>query len=109
LGGQVGSVTLWGQAGASGFDAEAAVEHVRETLLDRGLPSEQISTDTVESDSPIWDVVDRSADYDVIIMGEGGPGLLTSLFGDPSERIAEGAVAPVIVVREETYGPPQSR
>jgi nucleotide-binding universal stress UspA family protein len=102
LGGQVGSVTLWGQAGASGFDAEAAVEHVRETLLDRGLPSEQISTDTVESDSPIWDVVDRSADYDVIIMGEGGPGLLTSLFGDPSERIAEGAVAPVIVVREET-------
>ncbi|MFB6196935.1 MAG: universal stress protein [Halobacteriaceae archaeon] len=99
--GQAGNVTLWGLVeGESEFDAESAVDCARNLLIDRGLPAEQITTETTIVDSPIWDIVDRSDEFDLIVMGEGGPSLLTSLFGDPAERVAEGAVAPVIVVRE---------
>ncbi|MFB6206825.1 MAG: universal stress protein [Haloglomus sp.] len=99
LGGREGSVTLWG-LGRDEFDAQAAIERARETLTERGLPDAQITTEVSASDSPVWDIVDRSGEFDVIVMGEGGPSLFSSLFGDATERVAEGAVAPVIVVHE---------
>lgn len=97
--GRDGSVTLWG-LDINEFDTQAAVDRVRETLTGRGLAAERIRTEVTDVDSPVRAVVDRSGEFDVIVMGEGGPGLLSSLFGDPSERVAEGAVAPVIVVRD---------
>lgn len=101
IGGPGGTVTLWGLGKEGGeFDPETAVEAVRTNLIDRGLKEEQITTETSVGDSPIYEIVDRSGEFDIIVMGEGGPSVLTSLFGDPSERIAEGSVAPVLVVRE---------
>lgn len=92
-------VTVWG-LGGDGLDAETAVADVRETLLDRGLSGEQILTETDASETPVYDIIDRSAAFDAIVMGEGGETLLTQLFGDDAERVAEGAVAPVLVVRD---------
>jgi nucleotide-binding universal stress UspA family protein len=101
LGGRTGSVTLWGLTKNEGeFGPVAAVDRAESTLLNRGLPAEQIATETAVVDAPIHRIVDRSGEFDIIVMGEGGPSLLGSLFGDASERIAEGAVAPVLVVRD---------
>lgn len=101
LGGRGGSVTLWGLSKNGGeFDPKTAVERAESTLLERGLPAEQIATETAVIDSPIQRIVDRSGEFDIIVLGEGGASLLGSLFGDPSKRIAEGAVAPVLVVRD---------
>ena len=100
LAGSEGSVTLWGLDAEGEFDAAAAVDRASERLVGRGLDTARIRTEVTEVDAPVRAVVDRSAEFDVIVMGEGGPGLLTSLFGDPAERVAEGAVAPVLVVRE---------
>ena len=101
LGGRTGTVTLWGLGnGGAEFDAAAAVERAESTLLDRGLPAGQITTETAEVDAPIHRIVERSGEFDVIVLGEGGSSLFGSLFGDPSERIAEGAVAPVLVVHD---------
>jgi nucleotide-binding universal stress UspA family protein len=100
LAGGEGSVTLWGLDAEGEFDAAGAVERARERLVGRGLDTERIRTEVTAVDAPVRAVVDRSAEFDVIVMGEGGPGLLTSLFGAPAERVAEGAVAPVLVVRE---------
>jgi nucleotide-binding universal stress UspA family protein len=47
----------------------------------------------------VYDIVTRSAEFDAIVMGEGGTTLFTQIFGDEAERVAEGAVAPVLVVR----------
>jgi len=100
-----GEVTLWGiEQPLGGFDADAAVEYVREALASRGLPADQITTEITESDSPVRSIVERSAEFDVVVMGEGGESVLTALFGDESERVAEGAVAPVLVVRDRTVG-----
>jgi len=102
LAGREGSVTLWGIETGGEFDAEAAVERARERLTERGLATERVRTEISETDSPVRAVVDRSGEFDVIVMGEGGPGLLASLFGAPAERVAEGAVAPVLVVRDRS-------
>ncbi|MEF8799657.1 MAG: universal stress protein [Halolamina sp.] len=100
LSGREATVKLWGISTATGqFDPEAAVEDARGQLIGRGLPAEQITTEVSEVETPIYEIVDRSGEFDLIVMGAGGSSLLTFLFGDPSERIAEGAVEPVLVVR----------
>ncbi|WP_276259078.1 universal stress protein [Haloglomus litoreum] len=105
LAGRAGAVTLWGLDTGGEFDADAAVERARQTLLDRGLPAEQIDTEHSDSDAPVRDIVDRSDEFDIIVMGAGGPSLLSSLLGDATERVAEGAVAPVLVVRKRPDPP----
>lgn len=100
LGEGEGRITLWGLVTlASDFDAEAAVADARETLVARGFPGGRIVTETTETETPVYDIVDRSAEFDAIVMGEGGGTLLSALLGDDAERVAEGAVAPVLVVR----------
>jgi nucleotide-binding universal stress UspA family protein len=99
LAGRAGTVTLWGLAGGE-FDAGTAVDRARETLLDRGVPADRLATEVTDTDAPVRAIVDRSAEFDVIVMGAGDPSLLASLLGDASERVAEGAVVPVLVVRD---------
>ena len=93
-------VTLWGLAAeGSTFDADAAVADAADRLRERGVSAGRIATETTTTDAPIRDIVERSADADVVVMGEGDESLLDLLFGDDAERVAEGAVAPVVVVR----------
>lgn len=93
-------VTLWAlTSGDDDLEASALLEHARQTLEDRGLPTEQVDVESDEVDSPIRAIIERSGEFDVIVMGEGEQTLLTTVLGDTSERIAEGAVAPVLIVR----------
>ena len=93
-------VTLWGlETPASDVDVDAAVERTRETLGARGLPGAGLTAEATVSERPIVDIVERSAEYDVVVMGEGETTLLSTLLGDDAERVARGAVAPVLVVR----------
>ncbi|WP_256546058.1 universal stress protein [Halobellus inordinatus] len=102
LAGGAGHVTLWGIAAGEGseFDAESAVDTAAERLRGRGLPAEQITTETTTAMLQIHDIVDRSDEADIIVMGEGRESLLAVLLGEDAERVAEGAVAPVLVVRD---------
>ena len=93
-------VTLWGLTdGPGGFDADAAVADAADRLRARGVVADRIATETGTTETPIRDIVERSADADVVVMGEGDESILDALFGDDAERVAEGAVAPVLVVR----------
>jgi nucleotide-binding universal stress UspA family protein len=96
-----GTVTLWGvtKPGAD-FEVEAAVAETRELLVERGMATDRMLAEATASESPVREIVERSADYDVVVMGRGGEPVYTALFGDPSERVAGGAVAPVLVVRD---------
>ncbi|WP_440991592.1 universal stress protein [Haloarchaeobius baliensis] len=93
------TVTLWGLTGGE-FDAEAAVEQAAATLARRGFDHDRVTVETDAVETPIYDIVARSAEFDAIVMGEGGPPVLSALFGEDAERVAEGAVAPVLVVRD---------
>ncbi|MFB6195584.1 MAG: universal stress protein [Haloplanus sp.] len=93
-------VTLWAIPPAdSDVTAQDLLDDAVTTLRDRGLPDAQLRTESATVEWPTRAVVDRSADFDVIVMGEGERTLLTTVLGETTERIAEGAVAPVLVVR----------
>jgi nucleotide-binding universal stress UspA family protein len=97
---RAGRVTLWGLATDEGdFDASDAVERARAGLQYRGFPAEGITTESTVVETPVRAIVDRAGEFDVVVMGEGGPSLLSLLLGEPAERVAEEAVAPVFVVR----------
>lgn len=94
-------VTLWGLTdGPGGFDADTAVTDTADRLRARGVTEAQLTTETATTETPIRDIVERSADADVVVMGAGDESILDALFGDDAERVAEGAVAPVLVVRD---------
>ena len=93
-------VTVLGvTADGADFDAEAAVTDVRERLRVRGVAADRITTETAASERPVADIVARSGAFDAVVMGESEETLWSVLFGDETERVAEGAIAPVLVVR----------
>jgi nucleotide-binding universal stress UspA family protein len=89
-------VTLWD---LTGEEDTALLDRSERTLRGRGLTDAQIRTESDDVEFPTRAIVERSDAFDVIVMGEGEQTLLTTVLGDTSERIAEGAVAPVLVVR----------
>lgn len=94
------SVTLWGLThDESEFDPQHAVEEIESVLLDRGFRSDQVTTETSLVETPIYEIIDRSGEFDLIMMGEGEQSVMTAVFGDDADRVAEGAVSPVLVVR----------
>ncbi len=102
-------VTLWGlTTGPGGFDADGAVADTADRLRKRGIADARLTTETTTTEAPIRDIIERSADADVIVMGEGEESILDALFGDDAERIAEGAIAPVLVVRTRETGGEES-
>ena len=101
-------VTVLGVTADGGeFDAEAAVADVRERLRTRGVSADRITTETAAVERPVADIVARSAEFDAVVMGESEETLWSLLVGEETERVAEGAIAPVLVVRrsrESTSG-----
>ncbi|MFB6122552.1 MAG: universal stress protein [Haloferacaceae archaeon] len=96
-----GHVTVWGLAAGEGdFDAQRAVDDAVTTLRERGLPTEQVRAETSVVESPVRSIVERTGEFDAVVMGEGGDSLLAALFGEEAERVAEASVAPVLVVRK---------
>jgi nucleotide-binding universal stress UspA family protein len=93
-------VTVLGVTADGGeFDAEAAVADVRERLRTRGVSADRITTETAAVERPVADIVARSAEFDAVVMGESEETLWSLLVGEETERVAEGAIAPVLVVR----------
>jgi len=100
IGGGTQQVTVLGvTAGTADFDADAAVTDVRGRLRARGVAGDRIETETAASERPVADIVARSGEFDAVVMGESEETLWSVLFGDETERVAEGAIAPVLVVR----------
>jgi ethanolamine utilization protein EutP (predicted NTPase) len=94
-------VTVLGVTTGADFDADAAVDDVRDRLRARGVAAARITTETAVSERPVADVVARSAEFDAVVTGESEETLWSILVGDEPERVAEGAVAPVLVVRRD--------
>lgn len=70
-------------------------ERVEALDIDAGL----IVTDVTEADDPAEAIIRRSAEFDVVVLGESEPTIREILFGTVPERIATEAETPVIVVR----------
>jgi nucleotide-binding universal stress UspA family protein len=76
---------------------EPAAEMMREHGIDAGL----LRLDARATDDPADTIVERSGEYDLVVLGETKPSVRSILFGSVPEQIVRQAQVPVIVVRHE--------
>lgn len=98
-------VTLFhvAEEGEDGEDVSEAVESMlhtaRETMIADGYDPDLVDVSAVVAASHDAAVLEKAADYDVVVMGEADPSVPDRIFGTLPDRIAEQTGDPVIVVR----------
>ncbi|MFB6254255.1 MAG: universal stress protein [Halobacteriaceae archaeon] len=93
------TVTLWGIDTVDQESIQETVNQADQKLREYDIESNLLSVEITDEDAPINAIVERSSEFDIIIMGEGERSLLTRIIGEDIDRVAEGSVSPVIVVR----------
>lgn len=94
-------VTLWALTGGPlTTQTRELLDAAVLAFRDWGLTDEQVQIEFSDIEHPTRAIRNRSDEFDLIVMGEGEQSLSTTVFGEPTERIAAGGVAPVLVVRE---------
>lgn len=81
-------------------DGEALLERVRSELTDAGVDSERIDERVETARRPIRKIVEVSEAFDAVMLGESDPTVMTVLFGEKSEQVADRFIGPVLVVRQ---------
>jgi nucleotide-binding universal stress UspA family protein len=100
------TVTLL-HAAESDEDTEAGKVLLRgasDELLDAGVDADRIDTVTLDSDSPVDDIVDAAANHDVLVIGESEPSLIEQVIGDVPSQLINRTDRPVLVVRKPQNG-----
>ncbi len=97
------SVTLLHVAADEGEREEGAelLETARSELVAAGVDGERIDSTVVVDDSPTAAILDAAADHDLLVLGESRPSIRRFVFRDRVERLAQGTVDPVLVIRGE--------
>jgi len=80
---------------------ERVLQPAAEMMTDHGLRAGLLDLKTTAADDPATAVVEWSADYDLVVLGETEPSVREILFGSIPEQIVSGAHVPVVVVRHE--------
>ncbi len=69
-------------------------------MREQGLDADLLTLDARATDDPTDAIVERSAEYDLVVLGETEPSIRTILFGTVPEQIVQRAQVPVLVVRK---------
>ncbi len=87
----------------AGPDADTLnlLDRAESALLDAGIDPGRLTTDRVESTTPIKAISEAAQDVDAVVMGERAPDWRELVFGDFEERVAEASLGAVLVVRPE--------
>ncbi|MFD1597905.1 universal stress protein [Halobellus rarus] len=97
------SVTLFHAAPAGDEDptvGQTLLEGAFDRLTDAGVDDDRIATATVESESPVDDIVDAARNHDVLVIGETKPSLIEQILGDVPTQVIKRSESPVLVVRD---------
>jgi nucleotide-binding universal stress UspA family protein len=96
------SVTLFHAVPADEEDpsiGEALLRGIADELVEAGVDRDRIDATTVESQSPVVDIVDAAKNHDVLVVGETEPSLVEHILGDVPTKVIERSERPVLVVR----------
>jgi nucleotide-binding universal stress UspA family protein len=87
----------------AGPDADTLnlLDRAESALLDTGIDPGRLTTDRVETETPIKTISEAAQDVDAVVMGERAPNWQELVFGDFEERVAEASLGAVLVVRPE--------
>mgnify|MGYP006271135837 FL=1 len=79
---------------------EQLLDDARRSLVDKGVSPAWIDSEVLVSETPVKAIVDAaSTGTDLVLLGESRPTVRELVFGEPSERIADRSLAPILVVR----------
>lgn len=81
-------------------NGEQLLDEAAELLVEKGMTATSIDRQVTVSEAPVKTITEAASDdTDLVLLGESRPSVRELVFGEPSERIAEHALAPVLVVR----------
>lgn len=80
-------------------EKELVIKGLKKVLGDRGVDEASIREEVIDADNVTGDILKRARGHDLIIMSRTAPKLLNKLMRSVDEKVARGALAPVIVVR----------
>lgn len=90
-------------------DAATFMEGLSERIIELGVDEDVIDIQIETGGRPLDAIIEASADYDAVVMGESDPSLITFIFGMTAERVAEQFLAPVFVVQREKPAEPEEQ
>lgn len=82
-------------------DAETMLEGIASRLTEAGVDSEMIELVTAHKERPLNAIVEVAHDFDVVLMGETDPSIVTFVFGLPADKIAEQFMGPVFIIQRD--------
>ena len=82
-------------------DAHLLLEGISGRLFDGGMDTDAIESRVVRAQSPQEAITDASSEFDVVVMGESDPSLVTFVFQMRAEQLADQFLGPVLVVQRE--------
>jgi nucleotide-binding universal stress UspA family protein len=69
-------------------------------LVEHGVDRDRIDWQLSEEGDPRTDIVERGAEYDLVVLGETEPSLRERIIGDVLSGIVEGIEVPTLIVRD---------
>jgi hypothetical protein len=101
-------IVLYHVAGGdeSDADVETLLDAVATRLAESGVSADSIDIEVARGGDPQAMIVDASADYDAIVMGESDPSVTTFLFGMRADQVAKQFLGPVLVIQHEDVDDP---
>lgn len=80
-------------------DARAFLEGVAGRLVELGIDGDDLEVQIDEGDQPLAAIIEASAGFDAVVMGETDPTIATFFFGMPADQVAQRFLGPVIVIQ----------
>lgn len=82
-------------------DAETMLQGIATQLAEAGIDEGLIELVTEHEERSLDAIVEVAHNFDVVLMGESDPSIITFVFGLPADRIAEQFMGPVLIVQRE--------
>ncbi|MFP4529996.1 MAG: universal stress protein [Halodesulfurarchaeum sp.] len=86
-------------------DIEAMLAELESALAEAGIERDNVETRIETGDQPLNLIAEVAEEYDLIVMGETDPSLVTYVFGLPQDQLAAEFLGPVLVVQREPPEP----
>jgi nucleotide-binding universal stress UspA family protein len=86
--------------GADPSGGELLLMGAADRLVEHGVDRDRIDWQLSEEGDPRTDIVERGAEYDLVVLGETEPSLRERIIGDVLSGIVEGIEVPTLIVRD---------
>ncbi|MFW6265318.1 MAG: universal stress protein [Halanaeroarchaeum sp.] len=82
-------------------DARTLFDGIVDRLVETGIDTDRLDIRVSDTSGSLNAIVDAASEFDVVVMGETDPSVVTYVFGMRAEQVAEQFLGPVLVIQRE--------